>query len=513
MNTTMHRLSPVISLTTLFFTAANLHADTACYFGPSSGSTGWTTVANWYADADKTTPLGGYPGADDDVIIMGDVSRTAEVNSSINAKSVTFGTHGTGYHSLLIGNGTLTVGGGTGTISNSAGNNSYLVISGAATLRAGTIAAGCLEMRSGGSITIGEGQNYSVTTVTMGRSGNGSETSKSTITLDGGTLNAYQIKHYDTSSKASGLINWNAGTLRFNHATYTDASINGITISGVDYTTTIALGGGGSAGTRTLTTSRKTTIGPLAVFADQAGVRGSLKKDGTADLIFQSAQTFTGEFEIAAGKVTLAAGGSLAAGVINLSAATASLDINAQASGWTLAATQTLAGTGTVNGKTNNINVTVRGALAAGSNVKFDLGTGIVDLSSATFAFDSAKGAATFSLGTGTTVSFGASPTLSFGQLAFSKLDTLTVGGNAVTIFSSPVAINAFNLDSVTGTHTWTEDNILYELSIALGADNKSLQMQVLSATPATIPEPATTALLLGLSLCFAALACRRSHP
>ncbi|MDR1283293.1 MAG: hypothetical protein LBK99_21105 [Opitutaceae bacterium] len=508
----------------LTLATASLHGETAYYFGPSSGATGWTTTGNWYTDTDQSTSFGGIPGANDDIIIMGDASRILEVRDAttgpISSGNITFGPHTTGYHSLLIGTGTLTVGGGTGTVANNAGSSSFIVINGAAVLNASAVNAGDLELRSGGSLTIGAGQIYTATSsVTLGRGGSGATdtetgaiTSVSTLTIDGGTLKTYSIANYDNNSKALGVINFNSGVLNLTHSSYTAASINGRTIGGVDYTTTIKLGDSGPASTRTLTISRKTTVGPLASFADADGVHGSLKKDGTAELVLQSAQTFTGEFEIAAGKVTLDTNGSLAASVINLSASAASLDINAKTTGWTLAATQTLAGTGTINGKTGNTNITVLGTLAAGSNVKFDLGTGTVDLSSAKFGYDAVKGAATFTLTGSTTASFAANgdtPALTFNQLTLSDLATLPVGDETtpVTIFTSPVAINTFDLTGVVGTHDYLESGTTYTLSITAGTDNKSLQMQILST--AAVPEPAATAATLGALATFAALALR----
>ncbi len=119
----------------------------------------------------------------------------------------------------------------------------------------------------------------------------------------------------------------------------------------------------------TLNVNGGTTVFAVADEADLA-VSGSLinggalAKSGAGTLTLTGTNTYTGQTTVGEGRLTLSGGGSIASSTTIEVAGGAFLDVSAVTGGWSLAASQTLRGTGTVAG-----DATLNGTLAPGPGI------------------------------------------------------------------------------------------------------------------------------------------------
>jgi autotransporter-associated beta strand protein len=218
-------------------------------------------------------------------------------------------------------------------------------------LENGTSLKLCRNGNTGGNVVSQIGGNvtfYSDDGVTVGGGGNldlnyaGAATSTNTYNLNGGTLTVPTI----TASSGSGasLFNFNGGTLKPTAATAT--FLQGLTLANIR-----------NSGAKIDTAGWNITINQAlkhsAISGDLA-TDGGLTKNGVGKLIFGSTNTYTGNTGINAGTLVLGSVASIAGSKNIGMAAGASLDVSAVTGGFTLASSQTLYGTGAVNGMVTN---------------------------------------------------------------------------------------------------------------------------------------------------------------
>ena len=174
-----------------------------------------------------------------------------------------------------------------------------------------------------------------------------------TVNLNGGTLNVAQMAKGNASASATN--NFNGGTLKAVNASFGSTFMTGLSRANVRNRGAVIDNSGFAL-----------TIGQALVHSDVSGddtVDGGLTSLGGGTLTLSGANTYTGDTTISNGTLALAAGGSIASSPnINVGAG-AAFNVIAVAP-WTLGASQTLRGNGTVSGAVN-----VSGTLAAGDSI------------------------------------------------------------------------------------------------------------------------------------------------
>ncbi len=385
----------------LFTLASPALAQTNNYTGATGSS--WGTVSNWSLNSVPTSGQDVLSANGTEVRIqtataavagnltIGGSSGTSIValrNDSLNSLTVSGNITlapggGTGQLSLGTGTGftsTLTIGGGTGSIIDGGGVGAATIAifghMGTLGLSSATADNLYVNQNSSGSLTIGSGQTYTVTTTRVGSATanvthaltvNGtlvsttinlgysaaSGTNDATFTLnDGGLIQATTLRRPGSQNIT---FNWNGGTIQ-------NESASNLTVDATSGTLTIGLAGTGTH-TFEADSGRTITVASTAVLADQAGQNGTLTKSGLGTLTLNSTNTYTGATSINAGTLILGSSGSIAnSSTINV-AAGAILNVASVTGGFSVGSAQTLGGSGNVTGS-----ATINGNLRPGNS-------------------------------------------------------------------------------------------------------------------------------------------------
>ncbi len=204
----------------------------------------------------------------------------------------------------------------------------------------------------GGTVTF-----YNDAGVTAGGGGNldldyAGTASTNTYNLNGGTLTVPQI----TASVGTGtsLFNFNGGTLKAaaNNATF----VQGLMRANIR-----------NSGAKIDSAGFNVTIGQALLHSAISGditIDGGLTKNGNGILTLSGANTYTGGTTINAGALVLAGAGSIAGSRSITIASGALFDVSATG-GFTLGATKSLTGSGTVNGTITNLGTISPGVAGA----------------------------------------------------------------------------------------------------------------------------------------------------
>ncbi len=197
----------------------------------------------------------------------------------------------------------------------------------------------------GGTVTF-----YSDAGATIGGAGNldlnyaGGASSSATYNLDGGTLTVPQI--IASSSNGSRIFNFNGGTLR--------AAVSGSSFFAAGVATTANVR---NAGAIIDTANFNVTIAQALVhstISGDASTDGGLRKNGTGALTLNGADTYTGPTLISSGTLAMGTNGSISRSALITVSGGAVLDVSTVSGGFTLAAGQSLGGSGSVNGAVIN---------------------------------------------------------------------------------------------------------------------------------------------------------------
>lgn len=439
-------------------------------------------------------------------------SSTFTGGVTLNAGTLEFG-----YSQTALGTGTFTINGGS--ITNGYGS--------ARTLTANNTQAWNADFTFGASGVSGSDLNLGTGDVTISATRTVTTTSTNTartLTIggaigDGG--NGYGLikagtaqLRLDGANTFSGATKVNAGVLvlgnslalqnsaidtsgagKINLSGITTATFGGLT-GGSNLATVINSGYTSSVTAITLNTGASKSYSYSGIIAD--GATGmSLTKAGTGSQTLGGINSYTGATTISAGTLILAANGSISSSSgINLgtSGSQGTLDVTAKTGGYTIGASQTLSGYGSVllaSGKT----LTVSGNLAPGNS------TGIVTIggnlslaSSSTTTMELASSA----LGAGS----------GFDQIALSGTGlSLTYGGALVIDVSLATQTGSYQLFTGFATQTGTFSGITFSQAEAAGTFDYSTGVLTLTA----VPEPGTVA-LVGFSL-LGLLVFRRRNP
>lgn len=278
-----------------------------------------------------------------------------------------------------------------------------------------------------------------------------------------------------------------SGAGKINLSGITSATFGGLTGSS-NLATVINSGYTSSVTAITLNTGASKAYSYSGIIAD--GATGmSFTKTGAGSQTLGGVNTYTGATTISAGTLILAANGSISSssGInIGTSDSQGTLDVTAKTNGYTIGASQTLSGYGSVllaSGKT----LTVNGNLAPGNS------TGVVTIggnlslaSSSTTTMELVSSA----LGAGS----------GFDQIALSGTGlSLTYGGALVVDVSLATQVGSYQLFTGFTTQTGTFSSITFSQAEAAGTFDYSTGVLTLTA----VPEPGTVALagfsLLGL--------------
>lgn len=203
---------------------------------------------------------------------------------------------------------------------------------------------------------------YSDAGATLGGGGNldlnyaGGASSRATYNLDGGTLTVPQV--IASSTGGTRVFNFNGGTLK--------PSVSGPSFFATGVASAANVRNGGAM---IDTTNLSITLSQALVHSAIAGDRatdGGLVKNGSGTLTLTGASTYTGPTVVNNGTLALGSGGSLASSAVIAVSGGAVLDVSAVSGGFTLGASQSLGGNGSVNGIVIN-NGTIAPGLSSGA--------------------------------------------------------------------------------------------------------------------------------------------------
>lgn len=261
--------------------------------------------------------------------------------------------------------------------------------------------------QTGGNVTF-----YSNNGTAVGGSGvvdlqlSGSAAMKSTYNLNGGTLTTNQIT--STLTTGSRNFNFNGGTLKVASATNAASFIN--LVVGTGTARANVRDGGAKIDTNGFDITVPQGLLHSNVGGDNA-TDGGLTKSGTGKLTLSGVNTYTGNTTINAGTLALASTGSIADSAAII--ANGTFDVSA-VTGFTVGASQTLKGSGSVIGAT-----TVNGTLAPGNSpglLTFSSNLSLGAASTSQFEINGATRGTTFdAVNVGGALSYGGTMSLVFG--------------------------------------------------------------------------------------------------
>ena len=308
------------------------------------------------------------------------------------------------------------------------------------------------------------------------------------------------------SNTYSGLTTISAGTLVLGHATDTldgAITINGGTldVDNPDTVGVVTLTSGTISGDSVLTASSFAV--EAGTVSTALGGNGTLTKTGAGTVTLNAATTYSGNTVVSAGTLALGAGGGLASSGRVSIAQGASLNVTAQTGGFTLGASQTLAGGGTVVGDSTVLGThapgfspgeqTFNGDLAygAGSSIDWELVANTTAGRGVSWDAITVTGDLSFSGATTLTPHFAASgSTVSFADTLWSS--ALGLSGGGWKIFDIGGSISGLSNLSIGGS---LQDSN----GTAFAAAQPGLQFTlyqhaggVYLTTVAAIPEPAS---------------------
>jgi fibronectin-binding autotransporter adhesin len=254
----------------------------------------------------------------------------------------------------------------------------------------------------------------------------------------------------------------------------------------------------GATGLLRFSQTGATTYGGAANGSGVISGSGDVEFTGGGTTTFTAVNTYTGTTTLKNASTLLLSGDGSIGGTSNLHLETGTtFGISGiTPAGYTFSSAQTISGTGTVN--TGNKNLTLQGGISPGNSpgtLTFNLGTGTLFLGSSTEI--------TFDLGTASDLILLTAGTLNIGTgvFGFDNFDFVTGAGFApgsYTLFQTPNAI--------VGSFSGITSGVLggtYIGEISIQGNNMILNVSV-------IPEPSTSALLLGIGGLFALLRRRR---
>lgn len=373
-----YKKSPLLFLVTLGLSAPALYAQTIYWDGVDSAS--WATPGNWSTAAGATTPNpAAAPGAANDVVFH---------ISTVNAT-----------RTMIFGNG-------------------YNPAAKSITFRS----TGTFTMNSNVSAASGN------RTLTIGSGGISKTSNSGVVNINGNTANGATGTGVITVALAS------SSSQTWSNASTTTALNIGTTLLGTNAAAVVSLG----ANTLTLDGDGNFNFGISGAANNVVtGATGSLIKNGAGTLTINSRTNYGGTTTISGGKLTLAGTGSIANSPSIIVGASTTFDVSGVTGGYTLGASQTLSGSGTVTGA-----MIVSGTLSPGNS------PGIMTTGSQTWAngadYNFQMLDATGTAGTG------------YDQIAITgtlNLSDLTAGGFGINIWSlsstgPDVSGNALNFNN-----------------------------------------------------------------
>ena len=449
--------------------------------------------------------IGGASGASI-VALRNDTSNSLTVGGNITLAPGA----GTGQLSLGTGTGftsTLTIGGGAGSIIDGGGAGAATIAifghMGTLGLSSATVDNLFLTQNSSGSLTIGSGQTYTVTTTRVGSATanvtgaltvNGtlvsttinpgyaavSGANDATFTLNtGGLLQATALRRTGSQNTT---FNWNGGTIQ-------NKSGGNLTVDASSGTLTIGLAGTGTH-TFEADSGRTITVAATAQLQDKTGEAGTLNKAGGGTLLLQGANTYSGATTISGGTLMLSTNGAIASSSLLSVASGATLDVAAVASGFKIGTNQILQGSGTVIG-----NTTIEGSLKPGNSpglLTFNNDLTLAGASSTVMEFLGAgvRGTDYDAVNVGSLLTYDGSLTLDFGA-------TFAQGSYNFNLFDFNNQSGFYDNISLSGDYSgsFTRNGTDWEWSSGNETWNFSQSTGELSLN--VIPEPSSLSLLL----------------
>lgn len=440
------------------------------------------------------------------VALRNDTSNSLTVGGNITLAPGT----GTGQLSLGTGTGftsTLTIGGGAGSIIDGGGAGAATIAifghMGTLGLSSATVDNLFLTQNSSGSLTIGSGQTYTVTTTRVGSptanvtgalTVNGtlvsttinpgysavSGTNNATFTLNtGGLLQATALRRTGSQNTT---FNWNGGTIQ-------NKSGGNLTVDATSGTLTIGLAGTGTH-TFEADSGRTITVAATAQLQDKSGEAGTLNKAGGGTLILQGANTYSGATTISGGTLMLSTNGAIASSSLLSVASGATLDVGAVAGGFKIGVNQTLQGSGTVIG-----NTTIEGSLKPGNSpglLTFNSDLTLAAGSSTVMEFLGAgvRGTDYDAVNVGGLLTYDGSLTLDFGA-------TLAQGSYNFNLFDFTNQSGFYDNISLSGAYSGSFTQIGSDWELSSGTETWNFSQSTGELSLNVIPEPSSLSLLV----------------
>jgi len=298
----------------------------AVWWSDTSGD--WSTLANWNSGQPVTVPVSGTG----QVTPIGTQTMPVPRLPGASGTAPTSGWNDTVILDRPTADITVTLSTGTHNIRKFFVRETFVMSGGALTVNYVPVAESTpLSMQVSSSVSLSGGASLAAHTIQVDAgkrltAGNASLTFD-TLALERGTSSARLFLNGDVTITGSG-----GGTAKVG------------TTSGTAATGLVDLGGG----SRTVTVTNGTAAVDLLVAVPLTN--GGLVKAGAGTMQLTEASTFTGTTSILGGVLALGTNGTIAASPLISLAAGATLDVSQKAAGLTIAAGQTLGGSGTVLG-------------------------------------------------------------------------------------------------------------------------------------------------------------------